>query len=139
MEAKIKKGSEKAPYGVLRRLSELLPGFKTPTFADVKRIENQLQIIGEGLVPMQQANAENRKKHNIPETEIIDHSHPLFRELNEQFIKLQLQPSSVKKEKLSFLTIQEADQAVKGMGLDYNDMKLIEFWLIKDDASTGSA
>lgn len=114
-------------FGIIKVLSNLLPGFKTQTYSDMLRID--------GLMKKLQATGDEEQAHiisvyeqnNLPKEEDVNSNHPLFRQINLEF---SVGISSVAKQEVQKFTLSEFNNSVDGLGFNYHERSLLQKHLV---------
>lgn len=118
----------KITLGIASGLNELLPRFRTQTFADHQRIDGILTTL-KSISHINQKHVEDFfKKHNLPDTEIIDGNHPLSRELFELINNAE---TDLTKKDVAKFTLDEFNASVDGLALSFADRNFLMYWLVK--------
>lgn len=116
----------KVQFGVAMMLTRLLPGFKTPTYADMKLIDHVLTAIQQ--VDQSSHIKDVFRKYEISEEDSIDPSHPAFMKINNEIMQGQ---SSVTKADIAVFDSEHFNSLTDGLNVNYGERKLLEFWLVK--------
>jgi len=125
---KLKPATPKITLGVVTGLGNLLPTFRTQTFADHQRIDGILKTLETSAPLRQQIVSDFFKKHSLAEKEIIDGNHPLSREL---FTLVNNAETDLTKQDVAKFTLDEFNASVDGLALSFADRNFLMFWLVK--------
>lgn len=125
---KPKQAMPKITLGIASGLARLLPNFKTQTFADHQRIDSVLKTLQSTQAVQQEIITSFFKKHNLPETEVIDGQHPLSRPLFEQINQAE---TKLEKKDVAKFTLEELNAGIDGLSLAFADRNFLMYWLVK--------
>lgn len=117
-------------FGTVRVLSAFLPGFLTPTYADMIRIDGIMKEFETIKQEEQDHIAAVFKKNNLTKDEEVSSTHPLFRIVHEE---IGSGLSTLELPKIKKFTLKEFNSSVDGLNFSYNDRKLLHFHLVIEE------
>lgn len=126
----LKKPAVKLDLGQATMLNNLIPNFKTPTYAAMQKVDAIMKLLGQQEQARQAFISEVFKKYNIPEGEFVDPQHPLYYEI---YAQVHSQTTELTQQDLQQYTLQEFNSAVHHGNYNYQERKLLEFWLVKPE------
>lgn len=117
-------------FGVAMTISNLLPGFKTPTYADEQLVDRVVSLLA--IVQEYQKDKVNEVffQNQLPADEDVDINHPLYREVTESVLRGTC-PGT--REDFQVFTSESFNGAIEGMQISYADRKLLRYWLVKEE------
>jgi len=115
-------------FGIVMMLSQLLPRFKTPTYGDMKLVDAVFEKLEAVQSDQQAFTMDLFKTLNVPETEVIDQTHPQYMEVTG---KIMSGESKVTRTQLALFSLDQFNRLTDGVDLTYGERKQLHFWLVK--------
>ncbi|MBB2149183.1 hypothetical protein [Pedobacter gandavensis] len=117
-------------FGLIKVLTNLLPGFKTPTYADMLRIDGLMKKFQSTFDEEQAHIISVYEQNNLPKEEDVNPNHPLFRQINEEF---SIGLSSLALTEIQKFTLSEFNNSVDGLAFNYHERSLLQKYLVIEE------